>query len=189
MRTYVRTSLFLAAAAALALSAGVAGAATAKDENIGRKAPSFPDQKPKSWIGTPVSWKDLRGKVVMVDVWAFMCPNCQRTAPWIKEVRAKYGEQGFAVVGIHTPEFEQERDPAKVSAAVQKHGLDYPHFMDNDQVYWTALHVEAWPTTFLVDRCGKVRLRHVGEIHSDDESGKELEQTIQALLAEKECAG
>jgi hypothetical protein len=88
------------------------------------------------------------------------------------------------VVGVHTPEFAHERRRAEVEAAVKKHGLDYPHFLDNDMAYWRALDNQYWPATYLVDRRGRMRVRHVGEVHSGQQSGRELEAAIESLLAE-----
>jgi thiol-disulfide isomerase/thioredoxin len=163
------------------------GAKGGDDENAVRAAPPFPSTDAKNWIGTPVTWPELRGQVVMIDVWTFGCVNCIRTVPWIREVSARYAERGFKVIGVHTPEFDNERGASAVRAAVKKHQLDYPHYIDNSQAYWEALHAHGWPSTYLVDRCGRIRARHAGEVHSDDASGRGMEQAIEALLDEKEC--
>jgi len=178
----LRRYLALLAASVLALGcAGVSG------DDVGRPAPPFPTQDPKSWIGTPVSWPELRGRVVLLDVWTFGCINCTRTLPWVKQVRARYAPRGLSVVGVHTPEFEQERDAPSVRRAVQEHGLDYPQLLDNNSAYWEALHNEYWPTVYLVDRCGRIRARHIGEVHAGESSGQGLEAKLEALLDEKGC--
>ena len=110
--------------------------------------------------------------------------NCVRTLPWVRAVHDRYGRQGLAVIGIHSPEFAHERRREGVEQAVREHGLDYPQFLDTDLRYWDALHNEYWPTTYLVDRCGRIRDRHIGEVHEDDASGRGLEARIEALLAE-----
>lgn len=107
-----------------------------------------------------------------------------RTIPWVREVRARYAPRGLKVVGVHTPEFDHERRRAEVEEAVKKHGLDYPHFLDNDSAYWRALRNQYWPATYLVDRRGRIRLVHVGEVHSGQGSGRELETALESLLAE-----
>jgi len=63
-------------------------------------------------------------------------------------------------------------------------GLDFPHLVDNDLAYWKALHNEYWPAFYLVDRCGRIRTRQVGELHSGQPSGRGLEARIEALLSE-----
>ena len=107
-----------------------------------------------------------------------------RTVPWVRDVRARYGPRGFKVVGVHTPEFERERDRAEVERAVKDHGLDYPHLLDNESAYWRALGNEFWPAIYLVDRRGRIRVRQVGEVHSGQSSGQRLEAAIESLLAE-----
>ena len=88
------------------------------------------------------------------------------------------------MVGVHSPEFEHERPRASVEAAVKRHGLTFPQLLDSDMAYWKALGNEYWPTAYLVDRCGRIRERHIGEVHDDDESGIEMKAKIETLLAE-----
>jgi hypothetical protein len=99
-------------------------------------------------------------------------------------VARRYADGGLSVVGIHTPEFEWERDRSSVEAEVRKHGLAFPQLLDNDNAYWNALDNEYWPSTYLVDRCGRIRARHIGEVHAGQASGRELEAQIEALLRE-----
>jgi hypothetical protein len=89
------------------------------------------------------------------------------------------------VVGVHTPEFDHERRREEVAEAVKQHGLDYPHFLDNDSAYWRALNNQYWPATYLVDRRGRIRVLQVGEVHSGRDSGRKLEAAIESLLAER----
>jgi len=100
-------------------------------------------------------------------------------------VKGRYSDRGLAVVGVHTPELEHERDPAAVRSAVERLGLAYPHLLDNDSAYWKALGNEYWPTIYLVDRCGRIRVRNIGEVHSGAASGRTLEGQLRALLDEK----
>jgi thiol-disulfide isomerase/thioredoxin len=162
--------------AALALAAVV--------EAPSRPAPPFPSARPADWVGAPVTWEGLRGKVVLLEVWTFGCINCVRTIPWVREIRARYEPRGLKVVGVHTPEFEHEHRREEVVAAVKDHGLDYPHLLDNDMAYWRALKNQYWPATYLVDRQGRIRLVQVGEVHSGQDSGRKLEAAIESLLAE-----
>jgi thiol-disulfide isomerase/thioredoxin len=154
-------------------------------------APAFPTNDRKAWIGEPASWKDLAGRVVMIEVWTFECINCRRTIPFVRAARERHAAEGLAVVGIHSPEFDSERDPAAVRRAVAEHGLDYPHLLDNDFRYWRALGNEYWPTTYLVDRCGRIRHRQIGEVHDGQPSGRAVEEHLQQLLAETaaDCKG
>jgi len=99
-------------------------------------------------------------------------------------VASRYRSQGLSVVGIHTPEFDSERVRANVEAAVRRERLDFPHLLDNDYAYWNALGNQYWPAIYLVDRCGRIRARAVGEVHAKEQSGRRLEEQIEALLRE-----
>lgn len=175
--------LFLAAVAA-----AVAGPAALTADELAAPAPPFPSARAADWIGPPPTWESLRGRVVLLDVWRYACTSCRATVPWLKDVRRRYAGRGLAFVGIHTPAFTFEHEKDKVEAEVRRHGLDYPHLLDDDSRYWKALGAEAWPTIYLVDRCGRLREREVGEVHSRDESGPRLEARIDALLAEPASA-
>ena len=139
---------------------------------------------PKLWIGEPQSWAGLRGHVVLLDVWAFGCVNCVNTLPWLRGIHEKYAAKGVRVIGVHTPEFGYEKKRAAVEAEIAKHGLAYPIFLDNDMAYWDALKNQYWPTTYLVDQCGKLREKHVGEVHAGEATGNEIEASLDRLLAE-----
>jgi len=94
------------------------------------------------------------------------------------------------VIGIHTPEFESERKRSNVEAHVREQALDWPHLLDNDYRYWNALDNHYWPAVYLVDRCGRIRSRFVGEIHSGQPTGLRAEAEIALLLAELgDCRG
>lgn len=127
---------------------------------------------------------ELRGRVVLLDVWTFDCINCVRTMPWLKEVSQRYEARGLTVVGVHTPEFDHERNLLAVASRARKHGLDFSHFVDNDYQYWNALDNQYWPAIYLVDRCGQLRSSVTGEVHAKEASGRKLEQAIESLLAE-----
>lgn len=88
------------------------------------------------------------------------------------------------MIGIHTPEFDHERDRRSVEAQVRRHALDFPHLLDNESAYWQALGNQYWPTVYLVDRCGRIRDHQVGEVHLGQPSGRRLEARLEDLLAE-----
>ena len=101
---------------------------------------------------------------------------------------SRYREQGLSVVGIHTPEFDSERVRANVEEAVRRERLDFPQLLDNDYAYWNALGNQYWPAIYLVDRCGRIRGRAIGEVHANEQSGRKLEDQIKALLQESPSA-
>jgi thiol-disulfide isomerase/thioredoxin len=179
-RGFVAATLLLGLVVALA----TAGQSTRYD-----KAPEFPSQNPKEWIGPPRSMKALEGKVVILDVWTFMCINCVNTIPWIKEMEKRYGERGLVIVGVHTPEFDQEKSRTNVEAAVRERGLQaHSHFLDNHMNYWRALRNEYWPAIYVVDAQGQIRDSAFGEVHIGTNRDKELSGLVEKLLVESAAA-
>ena len=134
------------------------------------------------WINSePLKLKDLRGRVVLIDFWTFGCYNCRNTLPFIKGWHDRYHDKGLTVVGVHSPEFDDERKVENLRREVASLGIRYPVVTDNDYLTWKAYNVEAWPTIFLLDKQGRIRWMHVGEGDYD-----EAERLIEKLLAEKE---
>jgi thiol-disulfide isomerase/thioredoxin len=150
-----------------------------------RPAPAFTHESAQEWINSPpLSLADLRGHVVLIDFWAFECWNCYRSFPWLNDLAARLGPRGLRVVSVHTPEFERERDPARVAAKVREFGLDHPVMLDNDYSYWRALGNRYWPAFYLVDADGRVRAQFVGETHAGDRQATAIEREIERLLQE-----
>ncbi len=94
----------------------------------------------------------------------------------------------MAIVGIHTPELPQEHDRAQVARHVAQNSLEFPHLLDNDYRYWNAVGNQYWPTLYLLDRCGRIRARAIGEVHAGEASGRRMESQIEALLVEDAAA-
>jgi thiol-disulfide isomerase/thioredoxin len=150
-----------------------------------RPLPDFTTADPADWFNSePLSVQRLRGKVILVDVWTFDCWNCYRSFPWLKDLEARFTEQPFQVIGIHSPEFKHERDPAQVAASIRKFDLEHPVMMDNDFGYWRALDNRYWPAYYLVDKQGTIRHVHVGETHVGDARARRIEEQIRSLLVE-----
>lgn len=127
----------------------------------------------------------MRGKVVLLDVWTFMCWNCTNSIPWVKEMHKRFASKDFLIIGIHTPEFEREKKIANVQEAVTKHGLANPQFIDNDYEYWRALKNRYWPAFYVVDKKGVIRHLAIGEVHVGDRRDREIQQIVQKLLEEE----
>ena len=141
-----------------------------------------PELAAGEWINSePLKLKDLRGRVVLIEFWTFGCYNCRNTLPFVKSWNDRYREQGFTVIGVHSPEFDDERKVENLRREVASLGIRYPVVTDNYYQTWNAYNVEAWPTAFLLDKQGRIRWMHVGEGDYD-----EAERLIQKLLAEKE---
>ncbi|MCB1734305.1 MAG: redoxin family protein [Gammaproteobacteria bacterium] len=147
-------------------------------------APEFTGSDTDWLNGGPLDWQQLRGKVVLLDVWTFECWNCYRSFPWLNDLEARYAGKDFQVIGIHSPEFDREKDPTAVAAKMREFKLDHPVMLDNDFAYWKALGNRYWPAFYLVDKQGAIRYRHVGETHSGSRQARALEAQLDALLAE-----
>jgi thiol-disulfide isomerase/thioredoxin len=141
-----------------------------------------PELAAGNWINSEaLKLKDLRGRVVLIEFWTFGCYNCRNTLPSVKGWDDRYRDKGLTVVGVHSPEFDNERKLENVRREVASLGIRYPVVTDNDYQTWRAYNVEAWPTIFLLDKEGQIRWKHVGEGAYD-----EAEQTIKKLLAEED---
>ncbi|MBI3485440.1 cytochrome c biogenesis protein DipZ [Candidatus Daviesbacteria bacterium] len=127
----------------------------------------------------PLSIKDLKGKVVLVDFWTYTCINCIRTLPYVTGWYDKYKDQGFVVIGVHTPEFEFEKDTTNVLNAISQYKIHYPVAQDNNYSTWNAYSNRYWPAEYLIDANGNVRHTHFGEGEYD-----QTEKYIQSLLKE-----
>jgi len=108
--------------------------------------------------------KDLRGNhAVLVDFWTYSCVNCIRTLPHLKSWHERYAKFGLVIVGVHTPEFEFEKNVENVSRAVKEFGIEYPVVMDNDYQIWSLYSNDAWPRKFLINKDGQIVYDHAGE--------------------------
>lgn len=117
-----------------------------------------------NWINSPpLSLSQLKGKVVLIDYWTYSCINCLRTLPYIKKWYSDYNKDGFVVIGVHTPEFEFEKDPKNVAQAAEQLGVTYPIAQDNDYKTWRAYSNLYWPAHYLIDQKGNLRMVHFGE--------------------------
>jgi cytochrome c biogenesis protein CcdA/thiol-disulfide isomerase/thioredoxin len=116
------------------------------------------------WFNTPpLTIEQLRNKVVLIDFWTYSCINCVRTLPYLKDWYAKYKDKGFVIVGVHTPEFEFEKNPSNVQDAIKRFGILYPVALDNHYSTWQAYHNRYWPAHYLINQNGTIYHVHFGE--------------------------
>ena len=149
------------------------------DKSQFRKAPEF--KGITSYINTNgTKLSDLKGKVLLVDFWTYSCINCIRTLPYLVDWNQKYSDKGLVIVGIHSPEFEFEKNIDNVKQAVARFGIKYPVLLDNDHGTWDAYQNSYWPRKYLVDSEGYIRYDHIGE-----GGYAETENAIKSLLAER----
>ena len=134
----------------------------------------------EAWINSePLALTDLRGRVVLLDFWTYTCVNCIRTFPQLKLWHDQYADDGLVILGIHTPEFEFEKDQANVFQATQDYGITWPVALDNDYVTWDNYLNSFWPAKYLIDAQGQVRYHRIGEGGYASTEGK-----LRQLLAE-----
>ena len=127
--------------------------------------------------------QDIEGKVVLYDFWTYSCINCIRTLPHLTAWDEKYSDEGLVIVGIHTPEFEFEKEYDNVVFATKKFGIKYPVIQDNDKEVWNDFQNRYWPRKYIADHEGYIRFDHIGE-----GAYKETEKVIQVLLEERSNA-
>ncbi len=132
------------------------------------------------WLQSDIeSLGDLKGKVVVVQFWTFGCHNCKATLPYLQELYANHADDQFEIVGVHSPEFDYEKDPAAITEAAQTLGVTWPIALDTNKRnfrHWQGSPAY-WPRTYVLDQDGNIRFDHIGE-------GKyeELAETVAALL-------
>jgi thiol-disulfide isomerase/thioredoxin len=140
-----------------------------------------PELTNTTWLNTPAPLRlaNLRGHVVLLEMWTFECINCRTTIPTVKDWYKTYSGQGLVVIGNHFPEFAYEADLNNLKKAVQELGIQYPVAQDNNGATWNAYKNNYWPTIYLIDKFGHIRYVHIGE------GAYEITETaIQELLAQ-----
>ena len=128
--------------------------------------------EPAKEISTPNGFINTNGitvsefigkKIILIDFWTYSCINCQRTLPYLNAWYEKYKDEGLVIIGLHTPEFEFEKDYNNVLRAVEKFEVKYPVVLDNDYSTWTSYRNRYWPRKYLIDIDGFIVYDHIGE--------------------------
>ena len=185
-RIFIGLTLFLTACTAATESAPAEKSMPAETEQpqVNASLPDLgaaPELTNDTWLNVdaPLRLADLRGKVVIIDMWTFGCINCQHVIPSLKEWDQTYRDQGLVIIGNHYPEFSYEADLDNLKAKVLEYGINYAVAQDNNGKTWRAYDNHYWPTLYLIDKQGHIRYIHIGEGRYE-----ETESAIQALLAE-----
>jgi thiol-disulfide isomerase/thioredoxin len=119
-------------------------------------------------------------KVILLDFWTYSCINCVRTIPYLNAWYQKYAPYGLEIVGIHTPEFDFEKELTNVQNAVAEYGIHYPVVLDSNYGTWNAYNNLYWPNEYLIDMAGYIVHNQVGEGNY-----AESEAEIQKLLQQR----
>jgi thiol-disulfide isomerase/thioredoxin len=162
----------------LLLPAAVGSGLVAAGQAFGRPfRPEFVGNE--NWFNTnqPLPLAGLRGNPVLVEFGTYTCINWRRTLPYVRRWHSEYGPRGLRVIGVHTPEFSFERTRAYIEHELGKLGVAFPMAQDNEFKTWRAFENEAWPSFYLFDRNGRLRIKREGEGYS-----AEIEDTIRAEL-------
>ncbi len=122
----------------------------------------------------------FRNKVVLVDFFSYSCANCVRTMPYLRRWWNWYKDHDFVMIGIHTPEFEFEKDPSNVKQALADLEIEWPVVMDNDRENWENFANKYWPAKYIADKSGKLVYEHFGE-----GAYEKTEKIIQKLLGDE----
>jgi thiol-disulfide isomerase/thioredoxin len=133
------------------------------------------------WLNSePLKLADLHGQVVIVEFWTYGCINCIHVIPSLREWHQAYADEGLVIIGVHTPEFNYERDLDNVKQALVDLDVPYPVAIDNDWQTWRTYNNHYWPAKYFIDKAGNIRHIHIGEGRYQQQ-----EEIIQALLAEQ----
>ncbi len=155
-------------------------------ERVKQKLALYPKAKelvePNGYLNTDkITIAEQIGKnIVLIDFWTYSCINCQRTIPYINAWYEKYKDKGLLIIGVHTPEFDFEKDYNNVKRAIEKFGIKYPVVQDNEYKTWSAYKNRYWPRKYLIDIDGFIVFDHIGE-----GAYEETEKKIQELLEER----
>jgi cytochrome c biogenesis protein CcdA/thiol-disulfide isomerase/thioredoxin len=121
----------------------------------------------QQWFNTPddkaLTAADLKGKVVLVDFWAYSCINCQRAITHVEAWYKNYAADGLVIIGVHTPEYAFEHVASNVEAGAARLNITYPVALDNNYTTWNNFGNDSWPAEYLVDSTGEVRHVAIGE--------------------------
>lgn len=146
----------------------------------------FPNRHPApeldggvEWLNSagPITLRDLRGKIVLIDFWTFCCINCMHVLPDLAYLEKKYPNE-LVVIGVHSAKFDNEKESGNIRKAILRYEIEHPVVNDSHMVVWRKFGVNSWPTLVLLDPEG----RYCG--HVSGEGNRELlEQVIDKLIA------
>lgn len=146
--------------------------------------PPAPALQARGWLNSaPLGTQDLAGKVVVYDFWTYSCVNCVRTLPYLRAWHDRYAKDGLVIVGVHSPEFDFEKNHGNVEAAVARLKVSWPVALDDDMVIWRDFENRYWPAKWITDRQGRIRYFHAGEGNYT-----EVENVIRTLLGVDDSA-
>jgi thiol-disulfide isomerase/thioredoxin len=155
--------------------ATLGGAKLVASDNIGKPAPDF---ELTSLEGKTVKLSDFKGRPVLINFWATWCGPCKIEMPWFIDLKKKYEGQGFEIIGIAMEDTENE----KIAEFTKKIGVNYVIVKGKNSVADAYGDVQGLPTSFYVDREGKIVAQHAGLV-----SRSTIEDDIKLAVGEKKA--
>ncbi len=147
-----------------------------------QNAATAPELVGKRWFNTPqnqpLTLAARRGKVTVVEFWTFGCSNCRANLPAYARWQKKFAAQDVAIIGVHTPETDYERDPKNVEKFLREQNITYPVVTDESGQNWRRWNQQYWPTVYLIDKVGRVRHQHIGELQGEEASVTKYIETL-----------
>lgn len=125
-------------------------------------APEFPADLEWLNVSAPLTMKQLRGKIVLLDFWTYCCINCMHVLEDLARLEKKYPEE-LVVIGVHSAKFSAEKETQNIRQAVLRYGIEHPVVNDSERQVWEEYAVRAWPSFMLIDPLGKIIGTHSGE--------------------------
>jgi thiol-disulfide isomerase/thioredoxin len=118
-----------------------------------------------AWLNTdrPLSIRELRGSVVILDFWTYCCINCIHVVPTLRAIEERYRSEPVVVIGVHSGKFDAERDPLRIKEAVRRYDIRHPVVVDDDMEIWSRYGVRSWPTLVIVRPDGTIAAIAPGE--------------------------
>ena len=151
------------------------------DERALRSAIEFDSDSAWLNVSRPLTIRELRGKVVILDFWTYGCINCIHVLEDLDRLQGKYADQ-IAIIGVHTPKFDNEKNLQTLRRVVMRYGIKHPVINDVDSLLAREYGMRAWPTQFVITPQGNILGKVVGEGNYDV-----FEKVIDQLLATPEA--
>ncbi|NEU80854.1 thioredoxin-like domain-containing protein [Nostoc sp. UIC 10630] len=147
------------------------------------RAPELPHNY--SWLNTdkPLSLKQLKGRVIILDFWTYCCINCLHILPNLKYLEQKY-KDSLTIVGVHSAKFDNEKETENIRQAILRYDVEHPVIVDSNFRLWEEYAVRAWPTLIIIDPEGYVISQISGEANRDT-----LDELIQKLIQQHQDKG
>jgi len=165
--------------ATLALSSCSGAAEQAAVVEIGKAVPTYAAER---LDGTPIALADLRGQVVLLNIWATWCKPCREEIPALERLHQANASRGLVIAGVSIDVVD---DTARIAGFARDLGASYPLWLDRDDRVSMVFRSIGVPSTYLIDRAGVLRWRHMGPVRSDDPT---MLAALEAALADTTSA-